>query len=156
MIRGATSVPTAMAGAAAMGALVLAAQGVVLALVSLVILRGESAGLALFYLLMLASPVAITASAVGFLIGQIVLGMPAWLLLHRLGRRRRRDAMIAGAVLSTLAAWANLSVWFYGGPDVAWAAMLFLIPGAAAGWTLHRIAYGASPHGGLPRSSARR
>lgn len=82
-----------------------------------------------------------------FIVGLLVLGTPAWLLLVRLGRDRRRDAVIAGAILSMLPVLAFLVA--AGEPVSAWEPWVFVlsvaIPGAAAGWTLHRIAYGRAP-----------
>lgn len=144
MIKGWTSVAMGMIAAAITGALVLAAQGVVLSVASLVVLKGERAAEGLLYLAMLATPIAIGLAAAGFLIGLVVIGAPAWLTLHGLGHRKRRDAMLAGAALSSLTGGVLLLVWTDGGAGVSnamAAALLFLIPGAAAGWALHRIAY---------------
>lgn len=158
-IRGWAWVAGGMAAAAVMGACTLAVQGLLLAMAAF---RAASVGLPAqggVAFAILALPLAVAIAGAGFLTGLVAIGAPAWLVLHGLGLRKRREAMIAGAVLSALTAGPGLYVVTGGesGFVAAMAAMLlFLIPGAAAGWTLHRIAYGASPHGGLPRSSARR
>lgn len=82
-----------------------------------------------------------------FIGGLLILGTPVWLLLLRLNRSSRRDAVTAGAVLSMLPVLAFLLA--AGEPVRAWEPWLFalsiMIPGAAAGWTLHRVAYGKAP-----------
>lgn len=88
---------------------------------------------------------AVTIYAFGvFIGGLLILGTPVWLLLVRLDKSSRRDAVIAGAVLSTLPVLAFLLA--AGEPVQAWQPWVFAlsitIPGAAAGWTLHRVAYG--------------
>lgn len=81
-----------------------------------------------------------------FIAGLLVLGTPAWLLLARLGRTSRRDAAVAGAILSMLPVLAFLLT--AGEPVWAWQPWAFVlslaIPGAVAGWTLHRVAYDAT------------
>lgn len=79
-----------------------------------------------------------------FTAGLLVLGTPVWLLLVRLGRNSRRDAVITGAFLSMLPVLAFVVA--AGEPVRAWQPWAFIlsiaIPGAVAGWTLHRVAYG--------------
>ena len=90
------------------------------------------------------TPVAFLYALVVFLVGLIVIGTPAWLVLLRLGRTTRRDAVIAGATLCTVA--GAVIILAMGEPAPAWEpwalAATLAIPGAAAGWTLHRVAYG--------------
>lgn len=77
-------------------------------------------------------------------IGILVLGLPAWALLHRLGLRSRETAIWTGSALAILGVW----VWIGIARGPAWLAMLaFLIGpvGAFAGWLLHRLAYGKLP-----------
>lgn len=89
-------------------------------------------------------PAAILYAFMAYLAGLVVIGTPAWWLLSRAGRKRRSDAVLAGAVLSSaaamifvLAAREPVTAW------ETWALTLSLaIPGAIAGWTLHRVAYG--------------
>lgn len=82
-----------------------------------------------------------------FIVGLLILGTPAWLLLVRLGRASRSDAVIAGAILSMLP--VLVFVLAAGEPVQAWQPWAFVLaiaaPGAIAGWTLHRVAYGKAP-----------
>lgn len=45
-------------------------------------------------------------ASIVFLIGLVTLGVPGWLIMHRLGRRRWFDAMALGAVLAFAAYFA--------------------------------------------------
>ena len=86
-------------------------------------------------------------AAVAFGIGLVVVGGPAWLALHGLGARRRWAAVLTGAVLATapgvifLAAVASEE----GDRGAMPLAAFLILPGAAAGWVLHRVAYGRPP-----------
>ena len=86
-------------------------------------------------------------AAVGFGVGLVVVGGPAWLALHGLGARRRWAAVLTGAVLATapgvifLAAVASEQGDWGAMPLAAW----LILPGATAGWVLHRVAYGRTP-----------
>jgi hypothetical protein len=80
-------------------------------------------------------------AALAFAIGLVVVGLPAWAVLFKLGFRTRAVAILAGGFLSGIAA-AILTLAV--GDDGVWFTVLMLLPGAAAGWTLHRIAYGES------------
>jgi hypothetical protein len=88
-------------------------------------------------------------AAVAFGIGLVLIGGPAWLALHGLGARRRWAAVLTGAVLATAPAVIFLAV--VAGEQDDWGAMplaaFLILPGAAAGWVLHRIAYGRTPPG---------
>lgn len=74
-----------------------------------------------------------------FSLGVWMVGLPAWMILHRVGWTSRLHALLSGAVLAG-AAGAILSALTGGSPIEAGA--FLLLPGAIAGWTLHRIAYG--------------
>ena len=89
-------------------------------------------------------PAAFLYAFVVFLIGLAVIGTPAWLVLVRTGRTTRQHAMLAGAGLCFLA--GAIVVAALGEPVLAWEPWALIaslaVPGAAAGWTLHRVAYG--------------
>lgn len=82
-------------------------------------------------------------AAAVFLAGLVVVGAPAWAVMHARGLRSRKHAVTAGALL-TACAVAALSA--LSGPQGALggllAALVMAAPGAAAGWVLHRVAYG--------------
>ena len=92
------------------------------------------------------TPAAFLYAFVVFLVGLVVIGTPGWLLLARLGRTARGDATLAGSILCFAA--GVIFVFAAGEPLGAWEpwalAASLAIPGAAAGWTLHRVAYGKS------------
>lgn len=83
-------------------------------------------------------------ATVVFLGGLLVVGVPVWMIMHAYGLRSPKHAVAAGALLaagatlalSTLAGFEGL----VGGLVIA---LLMIGPGAAAGWTLRRIAYRA-------------
>ena len=81
-----------------------------------------------------------------FAVGLMIVGLPAWALLHALHWRSRRVATAAGAVL---AATATGILTLAGNASSVGSAGLFalllLLPGAAAGWALHRASYGRAP-----------
>lgn len=83
-------------------------------------------------------------AGVVFAIGLVIVGLPAWALLHALQWRSRRAAMAAGAVLAAattgVLTLANSSLG-----SAALFALLLFMPGAAAGWALHRTSYGRAP-----------
>ena len=87
---------------------------------------------------------AAVASAV-FAVGLLVVGAPVWAVMHRRGLRERKHAKTAGALL---AAGVALALSALAGPQGLVGGVIFailmLVPGAVAGWTLHRIAYGGS------------
>jgi hypothetical protein len=90
------------------------------------------------------TPAAFLYAFLTFLAGLAVIGTPAWVALIRMGRTTRRDAMLAGATLC-----AGVGIVFIlaaGEPVTAWEpwalAGSLTLPGGAAGWTLHRVAYG--------------
>lgn len=78
-------------------------------------------------------------AAIAFAIGLVVVGLPAWAVLFRFGLRARVIGVLAGGVLSGVTA-AMLSL--AAGYDGLWFTVFMIMPGAAAGWTLHRVAYG--------------
>ena len=78
-----------------------------------------------------------------FLIGLLVVGVPVWLMISGTQVRSRVAAAFIGAVLA--AAVAAIVLALLGGSP--WRIPLLggialILPGAAAGWTLHRVAYG--------------
>ena len=75
-------------------------------------------------------------AALGFFIGLLFIGLPVWAGFDRLGWTSAGAAIGAGAVLSALVAG------LLGGPL---SAGFLLLPGAAAGWGLHRVAYAGRP-----------
>jgi hypothetical protein len=80
-----------------------------------------------------------------FLVGLLFVGTPVWLLMAGLKRDSRTHALLTGAILSALAGFLIMQRFsgetaLSGGPFIYAAALV--IPGAAAGWTLHRVAYG--------------
>lgn len=77
--------------------------------------------------------VAWLVAAIGFFIGLLFIGLPAWAGLDKLGWMSPGVAVAAGAALAAFVAGL-----FGGLPSAAF----LLLPGAAAGWTLHRVAYG--------------
>jgi hypothetical protein len=111
-----------------------------------------------------------------FASGLLVLGAPAWWLLHRLGRRNRIHAMTLGATL-TLVSYAAYSQFsrlflhklFYGPAPIFWGlgrglrgwfpywltliegAVWYSIAGGLVGLLIWRIAYRPSHSGELER-----
>ena len=76
-----------------------------------------------------------------FAIGLFIVGLPAWAVLYQLGFRARMHAALAGGVLTGIAVAvvfppSGLAL------DAAVFPILMSLPGAFAGWTFHRIAYG--------------
>lgn len=95
-----------------------------------------------FGLIVYIGPVA----AVVFAIGLVVVGLPAWALLHALHWRSRGAAVAAGAFLA--AATTGVLTLANNASSVGSAglfALYLLLPGAAAGWALHRTSYGRAP-----------
>jgi hypothetical protein len=107
-------------------------------------------------------------ASVGFGAGIVVAGIPAWIFLHRRGRRSGYDAALLGIVLTfvvtsllqaaiylDLAQSGNGTMVDYDGTDIAikgrltlhgWlslveSALLMCVPGCLAAITLWRIAY---------------
>jgi hypothetical protein len=74
----------------------------------------------------------LVAAAV-FSIGLVLVGLPAWMGLEKLGWVSPTSATASGSLLA--AAVAGL----FGGPM---SAAFLILPGAAAGWMLHHVAYG--------------
>lgn len=81
-------------------------------------------------------------AGVVFAIGLVVAGLPAWAVLHALRWRSRGAAMAAGALLAATAAGVLTLASDGSGVSAGVFALLLLLPGAAAGWALHRTSYG--------------
>jgi hypothetical protein len=90
-------------------------------------------------------PVAWVYAFVVFLVGLLFVGTPVWFLMAALKRDSRTHALLTGAILSALAGFLIMQL-FSGGMIWIWWPLIYAaalaVPGAAAGWTLHRIAYG--------------
>jgi hypothetical protein len=83
-----------------------------------------------------------------FLIGLVVLGAPVWWAMENAGIRSARAATAMGTLLTGAAAILVLAALGVMSPGALWFCAAFAPPGAAAGWTLHRVAYGpAKPVG---------
>ena len=83
-----------------------------------------------------------------FLIGLVLVGGPAWLIIAATQIRSRTAATVMGAGLAGLVAGGILLAFgFVAGGGFAFGGAVLLIPGAVAGWTLHRVAYGRNPKG---------
>ena len=80
-------------------------------------------------------------AAIGFGLGLLLIGIPVWATLIKLGWMSEGVATAAGAILAALASGLLGSLASGLGSAVQPAAFM-LLPGAAAGWTLHRVAYG--------------
>lgn len=74
-------------------------------------------------------------AALGFAIGLLFVGLPAWAGFDKLGWMSPGLAAASGAILAPLVAGL-----FGGLPSAAF----LLLPGALAGWILHRVAYSKS------------
>jgi len=85
-------------------------------------------------------PVATVVAGLAFMIGLAIVGLPAWAALHALRLRSRWIAALA-AVLAPASIWVGGS-WEAGVPAFNWVLLGLVLPGAVAGWTLHRVAYG--------------
>ena len=96
---------------------------------------GASIGTVIWSGLLVFAVVWVVAALV-FLVGLLFVGLPVWMGLDRLGWMSPVLAPGAGTALSALAAGR-----FGGLPSAAF----LLLPGAAAGWTLHRVAYAGRP-----------
>ncbi len=86
-------------------------------------------------------------TAIVFAVGLLVVGLPAWAALYRLGFRSRSAAALAGGVLAAVTASALVMAMGGPGSGVVSFGLLMLLPGVAAGWTLHRVAYGRTRPG---------
>jgi hypothetical protein len=87
----------------------------------------------------LLTALSVAAAFVGYLAGLLLMVGPLCALLHRLGRRERAAAVLAGAGLSVVAAVAARSQ--ADGSALLFAAAVLAVAGGAAGWVLHRLAY---------------
>ena len=145
MIRGKAWIGAAIVSAALAGGMTTSAIVVV---VMLILSSGgggavEPQGIVLFLAL-----VAAVASAI-FLAGLVSVGVPVWAVMHWRGLRDRRHAKMAGALLTAgaiLVAGIMSALFAKSGPQGLAGGLMFAVvmlgPGAAAGWTLHRVAYG--------------
>ncbi len=88
-------------------------------------------------------PVAAVVAGLTFLVGLVVVGIPAWAALHAVRLRSRWAAAIAGAMLAPASVWA-CGPWDVTASNFSWVPLGLVLPGAVAGWTVHRLAYGAS------------
>jgi hypothetical protein len=96
------------------------------------------------YLLMLGVMTWLIA-AIGFFVGLLFVGIPVWAGLVAFRRTSRGAAVAAGAALAALAG-VGIARSAAGDFQGAWMVAAFLVlPGAFAGWTLHRVAYGKAP-----------
>lgn len=77
-----------------------------------------------------------------FAIGLVVIGLPAWATLHRIGFRSRAAAILTGSLLTGTTAAALAFALDPSNSAAGWFGLLMVLPGAIASWTLHRIAYG--------------
>lgn len=80
-------------------------------------------------------------AAIGFGLGLLLIGVPVWAALVKLGWMSEGVATAAGAILVALASGLLGSIGT-GLDSALQSAVFMLIPGAVAGWTLHRVAYG--------------
>jgi hypothetical protein len=80
-------------------------------------------------------------AAFGFVIGLMLIGIPVWAGLSRLGWMSRPAAIASGAILAALVA-GGVSFFTSGLAGSFVPAAFLLLPGAAAGLALHRVAYG--------------
>ena len=147
MIRGKTPIGLALVAAALAGgvttSLIVNTGLVILSLVDGTSIEPQA--VALFLAL-----TAAVASAV-FTLALLVVGLPVWAVMHGRGLRERKHAKTAGALLAagvTLAGGGMLALFAHSGLQGLVGGLVFAIlmlgPGAAAGWTLHRVAYGGS------------
>jgi hypothetical protein len=147
---GMTRVLAALIAAAVAGGLVTAA-GVVLAMViqsypyelppftGMVMTGGMMVAVMLFWLVVFTTGV--------FAVGLVIVGIPAWVALYRLGFRSRWTAALAGGLLASTTMTALALAMEGPGSDAVRGGLLMLLPGVAAGWTLHRLAYGKTEPG---------
>lgn len=82
-----------------------------------------------------------------FLIGLVTVGGPAWLIVSKTQIRSRTAATIVGALLAgAVAAIVLVMLGLIAGAAPAVGAAALVLPGAVAGWVLHRVAYGLNPN----------
>lgn len=77
-----------------------------------------------------------------FLIGLAVVGAPMWAVLEGMAVRTSHAAVLAGSLMSTATAMVVLAVMGVLSPGALWFCAAFAPAGGAAGWVLHRVAYG--------------
>ena len=139
-VKGLASVALAYPAAAAVGAAVVAVEFGVFALI-----EGFSSGINEIATGWWVLPVAWVYGFAAFLAGLLFVGTPVWLLLAGLKRNTRRDATLAGAILSALAGFLIMQI-FSGETTWSWGPFVYAaalaLPGAVAGWSLRRVAYG--------------
>jgi len=139
-VKGIVSVALAYPAAAAAGAALVVVELGLLALT-----EGVSSGIAELATGWWVLPVAWVYAFPVFLVGLLLVGTPVWLLMAGLKRDSRTHALMTGAILSALAGFLIMQL-FSGETAWSWGPFIYaaalVIPGAAAGWTLHRVAYG--------------
>ena len=69
-----------------------------------------------------------------FLMGVLIVGLPLWVVLHRLGRTEPLSAAAVGGVATALGVWA---IGGFSDSDIVWLSL----DGAVVGWAVQRIAY---------------
>lgn len=79
-------------------------------------------------------------AAFGFVMGLMLIGLPVWAGLSRLGWMSLGASIAAGALLATLAGGllGSMGTGVAGGLR---SAAFMILPGMAAGWMLYRVAY---------------
>lgn len=83
---------------------------------------------------------------VPFWLGLGVFGLPVWTVVEGAGLRSRAAAVLLGGGLAPLVGVAILvAIGILWWQSLAVMVALMALPGAAAGWTLHRVAYGPNP-----------
>ncbi len=85
---------------------------------------------ALVFLTLLAIAIAFFA----FLMGVLIVGLPLWVVLHRLGRTEPLSAAGVGGVATAIGVWA---IGSFSNSDLVWLGL----DGAVVGWAVQRIAY---------------
>lgn len=86
-------------------------------------------------------PVATVVAGLAFMVGLVVVGLPAWAVLYAVRLRSRWPAALVGSILAPASIWVGGS-WEAGAPAFNYVLLGLILPGAVAGWTLHRVAYG--------------
>lgn len=79
-------------------------------------------------------------ATVGWAAGLLLIGGPAWILLHRMGLRARFHAMVIGALLAGGAGYV-LGALAYAPFPTAWFVAFALI-GMGVGWLIWSLCYG--------------
>jgi hypothetical protein len=79
-------------------------------------------------------------AAFGFVMGLMLIGLPVWVGLSRIGWMSRDASIAAGALLASVTGGllGSLGTGIDGGLQ---SAAFMTLPGVAAGWMLYRVAY---------------